>query len=128
MQGTTEFPYQIMGAFRPQADAVFDNTTALPTAVDMRDAPSAVVQDLVGPLLGQRHHLAAGFLGRHEDRHLGEREGQEAQSLQQSTPRGQGIGGRFGDAVIMGAAASMPSRGARASRVRRGVNKAGSRT
>ena len=39
-------------------------------------------------LLLQRQLLAAGFLGRHEDLHLGERERQEAQILQQPTPSG----------------------------------------
>ena len=32
--------------------------------------------------------LAPGFLGRHEDLHLGEREGQEAEILQQPAPGG----------------------------------------
>jgi hypothetical protein len=34
----------------------------------------------------QRELLAPGFLGRHEDLHLGQREGQEAEILQQPAP------------------------------------------
>jgi hypothetical protein len=57
------------------------NATALHTAVDRLDASPAVVQNLVGQLLLQCQLLAAGFLGRHEDLHLGQRERQEAQIL-----------------------------------------------
>ena len=46
-----------------------------------------------------------GFLGRHEDRHLREREGQETQILQQPAPRGQGIRRRIGNPFIMDPAA-----------------------
>ena len=48
---------------------------------------------------------AAGFLRRHEDLHLGERERQEAQILQQPTPSGEGIGRGLGNAQIMDTAA-----------------------
>ena len=58
-------------------------------------------QGLVGPLLFQRQLLAAGFLRRHEDRHLRERERQEAQILQQPPPSREGVGGRLRDAQIM---------------------------
>ena len=88
MQGTAEFHHEIADALLPQADPVFHDATALDTAVDMLDPQPAVVQRLVGPLLLQRQLLAAGFLGRHEDLHLGERERQEAQILQQPTPSG----------------------------------------
>jgi len=57
------------------------DATTLDTAVDMLHAPPAVVQRLVGPVLLQRQLLAAGFLGRHEDHHLRERERQESQIL-----------------------------------------------
>jgi hypothetical protein len=81
MQRTADFHYEIADALLPQADAVFDDATALHTAVDMLDLEPAVVQGLVGPLLLQRELLAAGFLGRHEDLHLREREREEAQIL-----------------------------------------------
>ena len=37
VQGTTEFHHQITDARLPQADPVFDDATALDTAVDMLD-------------------------------------------------------------------------------------------
>jgi hypothetical protein len=80
------------------------NATALDTTVDMLDAQPAVVQRLVGHVLLQCQLLATWFLGRHEDLDLGEREGQEAQILQQPAPSGQGIWSSLGDALIMDAA------------------------
>jgi hypothetical protein len=52
-----------------------------------------------------RQFLAAWFLRRHEDLHLGERERQKAQILQQPAPRGQGIGRCVGNGLVMEAAA-----------------------
>ena len=48
MQGTAEFHHQIANARLPQAEPVFDNATALHTAVDMLDPQPAIVQGLVG--------------------------------------------------------------------------------
>src|SRR5712691_7996877 len=104
MQGTTDVHDQIADALFPQADPVFDDATALHTAVDMLDPQPTLVQRLVGSVLLQRQLLAAGFLGRHEDLHLRERERQEAQILQQPAPRGQGIRGRVGNPLVMDAA------------------------
>ncbi len=81
MQGTAEFHHEIADPVLPQPDPVFHDAAALHTAVDVLDPEPAVVQGLVGPLLLQRELLAAGFLGRHEDLHLRERERQEAQIL-----------------------------------------------
>ena len=92
MQGTTEFHHEIADAFFPQADAIFDDTTTLDTTIDMLDPQPTLVQRLVRELLLQTQLLATGFLRRYEDLHLREREGQEAEILQQSTPGGQGIG------------------------------------
>ena len=64
-----------------------------------------MVQGLVGELLFRGELLAAGFLRRHEDLDLGQREGQEAQILQQPAPSGQGIRRRVSNGLIMGAAA-----------------------
>ena len=86
MQGTADFHHAIPDALLPQADAVFDNATALDTAVDMLDPQSAGVERLVGPLLRRWQVRARWFLGRHEDLHLGKVEGQEAEILQQSAP------------------------------------------
>ena len=81
MQGTAEFHHQIADARLPQADPVFHDATALDTAVDMLDPQPPLVERLVRPLLLPRQFLAAGFLGRHEDHHLRERERQESQIL-----------------------------------------------
>ena len=56
---------------------------------------------LVGQVLLPGQLLAAGFLGRHEDLHLRERERQEAQILQQPTPGRERVGGGLSDAQIM---------------------------
>jgi len=63
------------------------------------------VQCLIRSLLLHRQLLATGLLGRHEDLDLRQRKRQEAQILQQPTARGQGIGRRVSDRLIMDAAA-----------------------
>ena len=87
VQGTAQFHHQIADALLPQADAVLDDATALDTAVDMLDPEPAKEQGLVGPLLLPCQLFAAGFLGRHEDLYLREREREEAEILQQPAPR-----------------------------------------
>ena len=104
MQSTADLHHNIPDARLPQPDPVFDDATALDTAVDMLNAEPTLVQCLVGDVLLQRQFLAAGLLGRHEDLHLRECERQEAQILQQPAPRGQGIRGRVGNPLIMDAA------------------------
>jgi len=86
MQGTTDCHHQIADVLLPQADPVFDDATALDTAVHMLDPQPAVVQCLVGHVLLQCQLLTAWFLGRHKDLYLGQRERQEAQILQQPAP------------------------------------------
>ena len=88
MQGTADFHHEITDALLPQADAVFDDATALDTAVDMLDPQPARVERLVGSLLRPCQLRARWLLGRHEDLHLGKREGQEAEILQQPAPGG----------------------------------------
>jgi hypothetical protein len=63
------------------------------------------VERLVGQVLLQGQLPTAGLLRRHEDLHVGQRERQEAQILQQPTPSREGVGGGFRDAQIMGTAA-----------------------
>src|SRR5438093_6711342 len=87
VQGTAEFHYQITDALLPQADPVFHDATTFDTAIDMLDPQPTLVQRLVGSVLLPRQLLAAGFLRRHEDLHLGERKRQEAQILQEPAPR-----------------------------------------
>ena len=81
MQGTAQFHHQITNAFLPEADAVFDNATALYAAVDVLDPEPTVVQGLVHPLLLPCQFLARGGLPWYEDLDLGQREREEAQIL-----------------------------------------------
>jgi len=87
VQGTAEFHHQITDPLLPQADPVLHDAAALDTAIDMLDPQPPLVERLVHPLVLPRELLAAGFLGRHEDRHLRERERQEPQILQEPAPR-----------------------------------------
>ena len=106
VQGTTEFHHQIADALLPQADAVFHNAAALDTAVDVLNPEPPLVERLVGPLVLQGQLPTAGLLRRHQDRHLRERERQEAQILQQPTPGWERIRRGLRDAQIMGPAAA----------------------
>ena len=64
-----------------------------------------LVEHLVGQVLLQGQLPTAGLLRRHEDLHLRKREGQEAQILQQPTPRREWVGSGLSDAQIMDTAA-----------------------
>jgi hypothetical protein len=99
MQSTTDLHHQIADALLPQTNPVFHDATTLHTAVDMLNPQSAVVERLVGPLLLQGEIRTAGLLRRHEDRHLRERERQEAQILEQPTPSREGVGGGLSEAL-----------------------------
>ena len=81
MQRTTEFHHESADAVLPQPDPVFKDAAALDAPVDRLDPQPTVMQGLVGALLFQGKLLAAGFLGRHEDLDVGQRERQEAQVL-----------------------------------------------
>jgi hypothetical protein len=71
----------------------------------MLDPQPPLVEHLVGPLLLQGQLLTAGLLRRHEDLHLREREGQEAQILHQPTASRERVGRGLRNAQIMGTAA-----------------------
>jgi hypothetical protein len=105
MQGPAECHDHIADALFPQADAVFDDATALHTAVDMLNPEPAVVSCLVGQLLLSWQSPAAWCLQGHEDVHLGQCERQKAQFLQQPTAGRQGIRGGLGNPLVMHAAA-----------------------
>src|SRR5882672_4925355 len=104
VEGTAELHHEITHALLPQADPICHNATTLDAAVDMLDPPP-LVERLVGPLLLQGQLRTAWLLRRHEDLHLRERERQEAQTLQQPTPRREWVGGGLRDAQIMDTAA-----------------------
>src|SRR6266581_5446260 len=76
MQGTAEFHHEIADAVLPQPDPVFDDAAALDAAVHMLDPSPTVVQSLIGQFLLPRQLLATGFLGWHQDLHLGQRKRQ----------------------------------------------------
>ena len=105
VQGTTEFHHQIADTRLPQTDPVFDDATALDTTVDMLDPQPALGERLIRHVLLPRQLLAAWLLGWHEALDLGQCKRQEAQILQQPTPRGQGIRRRVSNALVMAAAA-----------------------
>src|SRR5712692_1384749 len=105
VQGTTEFHHQIADALLPQTDPVFHHATTLHTTVHMLDPEPPLVERLVGPLLLHGQLRTAWLLRRHQALHLREREGQEAQILQQPTPGRKRVGGGLRDAQIMGTAA-----------------------
>jgi hypothetical protein len=81
MQGTTDFHHEIADTLLPQTDAVFDDATALDTAVDVLDPQPTLMQCLIRYLLLQGQFLAARFLHGHQDLHLGQRKREEAQIL-----------------------------------------------
>jgi hypothetical protein len=71
----------------------------------MLDPQSTLVERLVRPVLLPRAFLAAWLLRRHEDLHLREREGQEAQILQSLAPGREWVGCGLRDAQVMHTAA-----------------------
>ena len=105
MQGTAAFHHESADPLLPQADPVLHHTAALATAGDVRDAQPTLVKRLVRPLVLPRALLAAGLLGRHDDRHLRERERQAPQIRPEPTPRRQGIRRRVRNGLLMRAAA-----------------------
>jgi hypothetical protein len=50
MQGTTDFHHEIADTLLPQADSVFDDATALDTAIDMLDPQPALSERLIHSL------------------------------------------------------------------------------
>jgi len=105
VEGTTEFHHEITDALLPQADAVFDDATTFHATVDVLDPQPTLVERLICHVLLQCQLLAPGFLRGHEDLHVGQREGQETQILQEPAPGRQGIRRGVHNGLIMGAAA-----------------------
>jgi hypothetical protein len=105
VHGTAACHHHIADARLPQADPVCDDATTLHTAVDMLHAPSAIVQGLMGQWQFQRQRLASWLLGRQQDPHMGQRQCQEAQILQQLAPRGQARGRCVSNGLLMDATA-----------------------
>src|SRR5215471_19301937 len=53
VQGATDLHHHITNTFFPQTHAVFDDTTALDTAVDMLDPQPPLIEYLIGQVLLQ---------------------------------------------------------------------------
>ena len=104
MQRTADFHHQIADARLPEAVGVVDDTTALDTAVDVLDTHATARDPPIGGFLRPREGPAPGLLGGHDDLDVVEREGQEAEILEQPAARGQGIRRGIGHPFVMGAA------------------------
>jgi len=104
-QGTTAVQHESAAPLRPPTAPVLAEAAALDTAVPRRDPPPPLGDRLVGPWLGPRQLLAAWLVGRHAARPLRERQGQEAQRLEEPAPGGAGRGRRGGQALGLGAVA-----------------------
>src|SRR5262245_52285664 len=105
MQGTTAFEQPSAAPLFPQAEPVFAEAPALDTPVARLTPPSAPVQGLIGPLLGQGVLWTAGLLGRPAARHRRERARQDAARLEQPASGGPGRGRGGSHALMMAAAA-----------------------
>ena len=91
--GTAEFHHEITDALLPQADPVFDDATALDTAVDMLDPQPPLVQRLVGPLLLQGQLLAPrGFFVGMRISTCGSVNARKPRSCNNRLPAGKGYG------------------------------------
>src|SRR5215475_969267 len=101
VQGTTELHHPVTDTLLPQAHPVFHHATPFDAAVDMLDPQPPLVERVVGQVLLQGQLPTAGLRRRHEDLHLREREGQEAQILQQPTASRERVGSGLRDAQIM---------------------------
>jgi hypothetical protein len=104
MERTTNFHDTIAHARFSQATGVVDNAAALDAAVDVLNTHAAARDAAIRRFLRAREVPASWLSGRHNDLHLVECERQEAQILEQGTPRRQGIRGRIGNPLIVGAA------------------------
>jgi hypothetical protein len=105
MEGTAALQHQSAAAGRPPAEPVVHKATALAPAVHRRDPSPASVPRLGGSRRFPGPLLAAGLLGWHEALHVGQRAGQQAQSLHHPTPGRPGGGGRVGHGLSRDAAA-----------------------
>jgi hypothetical protein len=87
MQRAADFHNQIADARLSEAAGLVDNTAALDATVDVLEAHAATRDASIGRFLAAREGSAAGLAGWHDDFNLVEREGQEAQILEQLTAR-----------------------------------------
>jgi hypothetical protein len=110
VQCTADLHDQVADAHLAQATGVVDDTAALDAAVDVLDADAATCDASIGGFLAACEGSAAGFAGGHDALDLVERERQEAQSLEQPTARGQGIGSAIRLSWVLPAEVSLRKR------------------
>jgi hypothetical protein len=104
MQRTADFHDQIADADLPEAIGVMDEAAALDATVDVRDPDPATGDAPSGPFLGAREGPTPWLLGGPDALDVVEGAGQDAESLEQPAPRGPGVRGGIGHALIVGAA------------------------
>ena len=104
MQAAADFHDTIVHARLSEAAGVVDDAAALDTAIDVFDAHAAARNAPVGRLLRLCEFPSSWLPGRHNDLHLGKRECQEAQILEQATACRQGVGAGIGNPLGMGTA------------------------
>ena len=83
---------------------IFHDATALDTAIDVLDADAAACNAPIGGFLRPRERPAPRLLGGHDDLDVVEREGQEAEILEQPAARGQRIWRGLGNPLVVSAA------------------------
>jgi hypothetical protein len=101
MQAAADFHDTIANARLSEAAGVVHDAAALDTASDVLDADAATCNAPIGRLLRPGEFPSSWLPGRHDDLHLGKRERQEAQILEQAAARGQGIRGCIGNPLIV---------------------------
>jgi hypothetical protein len=104
MQRTADFHDQIADTRLPEAAGLVDDVAALDAAVDVLEAHAPAGDAAIAGFLGPRQGPAPWLPGLHDDLDVVECERQETQILEQAAPRGQGVRGRLGNPLIMGAA------------------------
>jgi len=118
MQRTADFHDQIADADLPEAIGVMDDAAALDATVDGLDPDPATCDAPIGPFLGAREGPTPWLRGGHEALDVVACEGQEAEILEPPAPRGPGVRGGIGHALIVGAASvSVPEQEDRERRV-----------
>jgi hypothetical protein len=104
MPRTADFHEQGADACLPEAAGVVDDATALDAAVDMRDAHAPAGDATIGSFLRTRESPTSWLPRRPDDLDVVQGERQEAEILEQPTPRGQRVRGHLGHPLIVDAA------------------------
>jgi hypothetical protein len=103
MQSTADFHHQVTNTRLPEAEGIVDDATALDAAIDVLDAHAPTGDASIRGFLLASKGPAPWLLRRHDRLDVVEREGQEAEILEQPAARGQGVRGGICNPLIMGA-------------------------